>query len=204
MAPLPLISCLSKDTTRPFCHLSFKCGQPRICSSDHLCLMPTCPLLMVLLPPCLNLHCCVLSLFVHVVSGRYAEQLSWPMSSRGYLIFLINIKPSLNHPFYISVSSLALFSYPFLLFMIFPLGPPIVPGEISSGHSELTWEGMGRSPYNGASAAALSMQLEANSWGIDTFSSWCPLDTHFEIPRKYYLRDPSHSVFQMIITSAHI
>lgn len=129
VAPLPLISCLSKDTTRPFCHLSFKCGHPRIWSSDHLCLMPTRPLLMVLLPPCLNLHCCVLSLFVHVVSGRYAEQLTWPMSSRGYLIFLINIKPSLNHPFYISVSSLALFSYPFLLFMTFPLGPPIVPAR---------------------------------------------------------------------------
>lgn len=48
----------------------------------------------------------------------------------------------------------------------------------------------------------LSEQLDILSWDIVSFS-WPPLETPFEIPRKYYLGNTCHFIFQMIISSVH-
>lgn len=83
--------------------------------------------------------CWVLSLFVHIcLKGRYGEQLSCLVSSRAYLAFLDNIKLSFNHSFYVSVSPLALFSHPFLLLTILPLGPPTALQAPGGGHLKLS------------------------------------------------------------------
>lgn len=90
--------------------------------SDQLCLVPACPLLTILLPPCLSL---LLGLLVHVVPGRYGNQLSRTVSSWTYLIFLNNSKLALHHPFYTSVSPLALFSYPSYFSLLSPEAHPL-------------------------------------------------------------------------------
>ena len=60
---------------------------------------------------------------VSCIAGEFL--LSEP-SSWAYLIFLYNIKPSLNHPFCVNVFPLVLFSYPFVLFTTQPWGSPPV------------------------------------------------------------------------------
>ena len=56
---------------------------------------------------------------VSCIAGEFlpSEPSSW-----AYLIFLNNIKPSLNHPFCVNVFPLVLFSYPSLLFTTQPWG----------------------------------------------------------------------------------
>lgn len=84
------------------------------------------------------------------------------MSSWAYFIFWNTIKPSLNHPFDISVATLALFSYLFPFLTILPLGPPTFPASpwgISSGPSVLTWISLGRYSHREVSAAANSEAL---------------------------------------------
>lgn len=139
----------------------------------------------------------------------HAERsLSWLMSSWAYLLILSDMKSPFSHPFYISVSPLALTSCPLLLFTTLPLGPPIVPAcpwyggsqVISQSRPEQAWGGVLTTELR---PQPLSEQLDPVSWGIVSFSSWHPLEMHFEISRKYYLRTTCHFIFQMIISSAH-